>query len=100
MGMSDGMEGEMTDKEADRALEMSEEELNARFEKGGRFPRIAKKAPRRIRKGRDLNQRAAAIVAEATQSSMADIEWHLDSIEITDIRFEPQGPQPRVKIQP
>lgn len=55
------------DEEARRALEMSREELDARFEGGTKRPGIARLAPLRVRRKQDVNQRAAAIVCSATE---------------------------------
>jgi hypothetical protein len=66
------MEGDLMDEEARRALEMSEADLNARFEAGAKRPRVARKAPLRVRRKKDLNQRAATIVEQATEERVPE----------------------------
>lgn len=91
------------DKEEREALEMTREELLAME---GKPARMARRMPRRIRKKQDLNQRAAAIVGEATESS--GIAWNIESIAITGIstarrpeaQVEFPDHRPKVVIEP
>lgn len=67
MGVSDRMEDGMMDDEAREALDLSKVDL-LRMAEHGRPARVAREAPRRVRKKQDLNQRAAAIVAAAVET--------------------------------
>ena len=94
MGVSDGIEGDLMDEEARRALELSEEDLNARFEAGSHSPRVAKRPPLRVRR---KQQHAAAIVAEVTERTESVTvsfppDWRSDSIVIMGSRIRQEGP--------
>jgi hypothetical protein len=102
MGLSDGMEDVM-DEETRKALDMSREELVERAAKA-KPARIAKKIPRRLRGRRDVNQRAAAIVEEATERAGAledgvVLRWNPESVTIVALEWQARHDAP-VTIQP
>jgi hypothetical protein len=104
VGMSDGVEGDLMDEEARRALEMSEEELNTRFGRGSRRPKLARKPPLRVRQKKEGKQ-AAGVVAEATEAT--EVEWNPASVVFADLetskrRDEPVAilSRPAIRIQP
>lgn len=93
MAVFNRMEEEMMDQEEREALEMTSVELHARAV-AGRPAKVARKKPARVRVKQDLNQRAAAIVAGATEE-LEGISWtgdELASIVITAPRIEPTKP--------
>jgi hypothetical protein len=85
------MEGEVMDEETRRISEMSDEELNARFERGTPA-KIAGKMPRRIRRKQALDRRAAAIVAQATDGG--SIEWDVASVSFEGLSIGGRNDKP------
>jgi hypothetical protein len=101
MAVSDSMEGGMMDDEEREALEMTRDDVLALPRKRARG---ASKRPRRLRGRTDLNQRAAAIVAQATEKLEVGFVFVAPSkVEITGARLnEPTitfpAKQPSVKV--
>lgn len=73
------------DDETREAQELTKADL-LRMAEGGKRARIARRAPRRVRKKQGLNQRAGSTVSEATDETGAGfaIEWHEGSITIVN----------------
>ena len=78
------------DDEIQEALELSKDDL-LRMASTANPARIAKKMPRRVRRKQDLNQRATAIAAEATEREFAGavtLAWEPETVVFTRSRFE------------
>jgi|GEM_PF-5284129 len=80
------------DKEEREALELSKDDLLAMAAEA-KAARVARRRPLRVRKKQDLNQRAAAIVEQATEESGFSVsESEGASVVITGARFRPEEP--------
>lgn len=84
----------MMDDETREALELTKDEL-LRMKAESKPARVARKMPRRIRRKKDLNQRAAAIVSEATalgEGGAIEIPWDPSTVIVQEVRFQEDGP--------
>lgn len=108
MAMFNGVEDRIMDQEEREALEMSAAELLAKAAKG-KPARVARKKPFRVRKSHDMNQEAAAIVAQtADGTEFAEraivVETNLATIVISNSGAKPERPleiplNPRLRVR-
>ena len=101
MGVSDGVEDEMMDEETRRAMEMSDEELDARFVRGKRTPRLARREPKRLRSRRKVIRQETPTVEQASEGSQAhgiEIASHA-SVTFEGLERRERNDQP-IEIRP